>query len=86
MNLSADKCHILTISKKKQPTIVSYTLCQALQIHLGSAEYLGVDLTKDLHWNIQASSVKANKISAFVYRLPHQGSHQLLQRPGPTHD
>lgn len=87
MNLSADKCHILTISKKKQPTIVSYTLRgQALQIHLGGAKYLGVDLTKDLHWNIQASSVKANKISSFVYRLPHQGSHQLLQRPGPTHD
>lgn len=59
---SADKCHILTISKKKQPTIVNYTLRgQALQIHSGSAKYLGVDLTKDLHWNIQASSVKANK-------------------------
>lgn len=70
MKFNIDKCHILTISKKKKPTIVDYKLHGQVLQRVSSAKYLGVELTKDLHWgaHIQTSASKANKISAFVYR------------------
>ena len=34
------------------------------------AKYLGIEITENLHWekHIQATAVKANKVSAFAYR------------------
>lgn len=69
--------YTLVIStQKKQPTIVNYTLhSQALE-KVSSVKYLGVELTKDLHFQFQATLVKANKnvfiSSAEIHqRLPH---------------
>ena len=49
MKCDLDKCHILTITKEKQPVIVNYTFNGQTLESVSNANYLGVELKKDLH-------------------------------------
>ena len=67
----------LSSPKKEHPTVVNYTLHSRALKRVSSAKYLGVELIKDLHFQFQATLVKANK-NVFIssveihQRLPHQ--------------
>jgi hypothetical protein len=85
MSFNAKKCHVLTVTRKRKPVSTSYTLHGEVLQQVDKAKYLGVELTKDLHWgaHIQAITAKANKTSAFVYRnlrgCPHPVQNQCYK-------
>ena len=78
MSFNASKCHVLTITKKRKPLTATYTLHGEDLSAVDSAKYLGVELSKDLHWgkHIHSVTAKANTTSAFIYRnlrgCPHK--------------
>jgi myo-inositol-hexaphosphate 3-phosphohydrolase len=51
MSFHPEKCNILTISRKKQPIMTSYTLHGQQLEHETTAKYLGVSITSDMKWN-----------------------------------
>ena len=70
MSFNASKCLVLSVTKKKKPTVHDYQLHGETLQNVDSAKYLGVELTKNLSWgkHVQSITNKANKTSAFVYR------------------
>ena len=70
MGFNIDKCHVLTISKKKLPLTHHYSLHHRPLERVQSAKYLGVELSSKLQWNqhIEAITNKANRVSAFLTR------------------
>jgi len=70
MSFNADKCHHLKITKKKSQLKTNYVLHGQNLQKVESAKYLGVEITKTLHWgkHIQTIAAKANKTTAFVCR------------------
>ena len=70
MSFNVTKCHVLTVTKKRQPIEQLYTLHGETLERVDSAKYLGVELSKDLNWakHVHSISSKANKTSAFVQR------------------
>ncbi|XP_076458552.1 uncharacterized protein LOC143292249 [Babylonia areolata] len=70
MSFNASKCHVLSVTRKKTPFPTTYCLYNEELQKVKKAKYLGVELTKDLHWgaHIQATTTKADKTSAFMYR------------------
>ena len=70
MGFNVAKCHILTVSRKREPVQATYTLHQQPLERVRAAKYLGVELTTDLNWgeHIQAICTKGNRTSAFVTR------------------
>jgi hypothetical protein len=50
MSFNAKKCHVLTVTRKRKPVSTSYTLHGEVLQQEDKAKYLGVELTKDLHW------------------------------------
>ena len=65
-----EKCNVLTISRKKQPIMTSYTLHGQQLEHVTTAKYLGVSITSDMNWNQHISNIckKANNIMSFLKR------------------
>ena len=70
MAFNVEKCHLLRVTKKKKPINSTYTLHGQNLTQVDSAKYLGVEISKDLHWgnHINAIASKANRTSAYVYR------------------
>ena len=70
MGFNVSKCHVLSVTNKKNPIKSSYFLHQQPLEKVNSAKYLGVEITSDLHWgkHINSISSKANQTSAFIYR------------------
>ena len=70
MSFHPDKCHVLTISKKKNPIKTSYTLHGHILESVPSAKYLGCTFTSDLNWNQHVSNIcnKANRTLGFLKR------------------
>ena len=64
------KCHQLTVTKKRNRIPTSYTLHNQTLEGVTSAKYLGVELTENLHCgkHIQSTVATANKVSTFAYR------------------
>ena len=69
MSFNGGKCHQLTVIKKRNRIPASYTLYNQTFKRVASAEYLGAELTENLHWgkHIQSTAAKANKVSTFAY-------------------
>ena len=72
MSFEVEKCHHLTVTKKRNRIPTSYTVNNKTLERVASAKYLGAELTKNLHWkeHVQSTATKANKVSAFAYRNP----------------
>ena len=70
MQFNASKCHVLSVSKKKETTRTSYSIHGEILQNVDSAKYLGIEISKDLSWKKHINSItnKANKTSAFLYR------------------
>ena len=70
MSFNPSKCHIMHVSRKRQPLQHTYLLKgQALGV-VNTAAYLGVHLSKDLTWHnhINKVTAKANKSLGFIKR------------------
>lgn len=70
MSFHPEKCNVLTISRKKQPIMNSYTLHGQQLEHVTTAKYLGVSITSDMKWNQHISNIckKANNTMSFLKR------------------
>ena len=51
MEFHQDKCEILTITRKRNPTLYPYRLGEHLLNHVDCSKYLGVKVSRDLRWN-----------------------------------
>lgn len=70
MKFNPSKCNILSVTRKKKPTLFTYMLKgQALE-QVDRATYLGVDMSSDLSWHHQICKVasKANRSLGFIRR------------------
>lgn len=70
MAFNVDKCHLLSVTKKRKRVPTTYSLHgQALQ-QVPSAKYLGVEISESLHWgkHVEATAAKANRSCAFACR------------------
>jgi myo-inositol-hexaphosphate 3-phosphohydrolase len=56
MSFHPEKCNVLTISRKKQPIMNSYTLHGHQLEHPTTAKYLDVSITLDMKWNQHISN------------------------------
>ena len=70
MSFYPEKCKVLTISRKKQPIMNSYTLHGQQLEHVTTAKYLGVSITSDMKWNQQITNIcrKASNTMNFLKR------------------
>jgi hypothetical protein len=70
MSFHPKKCNVLTISRKKQPIMNSYTLHGQQLEHVTTAKYLDVSITSDMKWNQHISNIckKANNTMSFLKR------------------
>ena len=70
MSFNSSMCHVITIIKKRKSFCTSILHGEALQ-KADKAKYLGVEMTKDLHWgaHIQTTTAKANKTSALSTKI-----------------
>ena len=82
------KCHILTISHERNPSIANYTLGQEQLSVVDSYPCLGVTISSDLRWHKHVDSVSAKATRTLVcrniYRCPPNVktlAYTLLIRP-----
>lgn len=70
MEFNPDKCEVLRVSRKKNPTIYPYRLHNTELKSTCSAKYLGITITKDLNWSqhIENITSKATSSLRFIQR------------------
>ncbi len=70
MSFHPDKCTVLTVTKKRKPTVSKYTLHGHTLEHVDCAKYLGIHLDSKLNWHHHVQSVckKANGMIGFLRR------------------
>ena len=70
MEFNPDKCEVLRITRKKNPTIFNYTLHGKILKSADTAKYLGVTISKDLNWthHINNTTSKAKNSLRFIQR------------------
>ena len=70
MEFSVKKCHVLRVTRKKNPVVHNYTLHGEVPETVDSAKYLGVTITSDLRWNRHFANIthKANQSLGFLRR------------------
>src|SRR5664279_1964424 len=70
MTFNSKKCHILSISRKRDKPLLNYCLGQDSLTAVDSYPYLGVTISKDLRWHqhIDNISAKATRTMNFVRR------------------
>ena len=55
MSFNIEKCHQLTVIKKRNRIPTSYTLHNQTLERVASTKYLGVEFTENLHWGNTSS-------------------------------
>jgi len=70
MEFHPDKCEILSITRKKQPSIYPHQLHGHHLKQCDSAKYFGVNISKDMRWtkHIDTITAKANSKLGFIKR------------------
>ena len=70
MEFHPDKCQVLTITRKRQPILHTYSLHGHILQHVKSAKYLGVTFDHKLCWNdhIDQIASKASRSLGFLRR------------------
>jgi len=70
MQFNSSKCHILSISRQRNPTLASYYLGTDQLSSVDSYPYLGITISSDLRWDkhVSAVSSKATKYLNFIRR------------------
>jgi len=70
MKFNCSKCHILSISRKRNRPLLLYKLGPDPLSVVSSYPYLGVTISSDLRWNLQVNNVcsKATRTLNFVKR------------------
>ena len=70
MELNTKKCHVITVSRKRNNIVHPYYLNGTPLETVNSTKYLGVTITPDLKWNEHINNVchKANNTLAFLRR------------------
>jgi len=70
MTFNSKKCHILSVSRKRQRPVLQYTLGQDLLTVVDSYPYLGVTVSNDLRWHQHTDniSIKTTRLLNFVRR------------------
>ena len=79
MSFNPSKCEVLTVTRKKQPTLFNYSMHNQILNRVKSTKYLGVTITSDLNWNkhINQTAGKANQMLGFVKRNIKTRSHNI---------
>ena len=79
MSFNQSKCEVLTVTRKKQPTLFNYSMHDQILNRVKSTKYLGVTITSDLNWNkhINQTAGKANQMLGFVKRNMRTRSHNI---------
>ena len=90
MEFHQDKCEIITITRKRNPTLYPYRLGEHLLNHVDCSKYLGVIVSRDLRWNDHINYItnKATNTLNFLRRNLQIGNtkikaiaYQTLVRP-----
>jgi hypothetical protein len=70
MQFNSKKCHILTLTKRKNKLVSSYNLNGDISSNVDSYSYLGVVVSSDLKWRNHIASItnKATRAFNFVRR------------------
>ena len=70
MGFNIKKCAILTITRKRNPSMYQYTLLNEAIPRTECYKYLGINISKDLRWNThcQSTLLKANKTLGLLRR------------------
>jgi len=68
MQFNSSKCHILSVSHQRNPTLVSYYLGPDKLSSVDSYPYLGITISSDLYWDkhVSAVSSKATRYLNFI--------------------
>ena len=70
MEFNPSKCEVLSVTRKRSPTLHNYCLHGEVLRRVSATKYLGVTITSDLNWNkhIHSISKGANQTLGFVKR------------------
>ena len=70
MELNTQKCHVITVSRKRNNIQHQYSLNNTPLTAVSSSKYLGITITTDLKWNQHINNIcqKANNTRAFLRR------------------
>jgi hypothetical protein len=70
MSFHPEKCNVLTIRRKKQPIMNSYTLHGHQLEEVTTKQYIGVSITSDMKWSQHISNMckKANNTMSLLKR------------------
>ena len=70
VSFNPSKCHILHISRKRNPIITQYSLCNETLTPVKTHPYLGLQLSDDLRWDthINHATSKAGKVLGVIRR------------------
>jgi len=70
MNFNTKKCHVLSISRKREKPVLTYKIGSEHLSEVDSYPYLGVTISCDLKWHlhIDNSCLKASRVLNFVRR------------------
>ena len=70
MDFNVNKCAILSISRKRNPSHFEYTIHGKPLNHVDHHDYLGISIAKDLRWNThcQNTAKKANRTLGLLRR------------------
>ena len=86
MNFNPSKCEVLTVTRKKQPTLFNYSMHDQILNGVKSTKYFGVTMNSDLNWNkhINQTAGKANQMLGFVKRNIKTRSHNIKTKAYKT--
>ena len=70
MHFNIGKCSILSITNKRKPSPFIYTILGQTLARVDQADYLGVTISKDLHWETHCHKItqKANRTLGLLRR------------------